>query len=193
MLLVKAYDIPEPPGVGISGGPSWIDSDAYAIEAKAEKPSTNRQLKEMLRSLLVDRFKLHFHRETRQMDGYMLSVAPSGARLKATSGQDEPPKLSSSMLGGPDGVQTTITAANYAFADFVEYLSSYSGRPISDRTELHGNYSFTLGPFVRVGTLNSSGPSLAAALQEQLGLRLDSQKIPVQVFVIDSVEKPSAN
>jgi uncharacterized protein (TIGR03435 family) len=194
MLLSNAYEIPLAHSeVLISGNPAWMDSDAYAIEARAENPSTHRQLQEMLRTLLADRFKLRFHRETRQTDGFVLAVAKDGPKLKAASGQNEQPKLSTFMIGGADGVQTTLTGVNYAFEDFVTALSFYSNRPISDRTDLHGRYSFTLGPFVRSDAPNSSGPSIVAILREQLGLRLDSQKIPIEVFVIDYVEKPAAN
>jgi uncharacterized protein (TIGR03435 family) len=179
--------------ISISGRPDWMDSDAYAIEAKAESPSTSQQLREMVRTLLADRFKLQFHRETRQADGFVLVVAKNGPKLKESSGQEEPTGLRTYMSNESGSLQTTITAENYDFAKFAQALSSYANRPVLDRTGLQGKYNFTLGPFVGLDNPNSSGPSIVTVVQEQLGLRLESQKIPILVYVIDHVEKPAPN
>jgi len=176
----------------ISGGPEWMESEAYAIDAKAESPATRQQLREMIRTLLAERFKLQFHRETRQADGFVLTVAKNGPKLKEATGQEEPPfglRTSLNMEAGT--LQTKITAVNYDFAEFVAALSSYVERPIQNLAGLRGKYNFTLGPFVRLDTPNASGVSILTVVQEQLGLRLESQKVPILVYVIDHLEKPT--
>ena len=187
MLFENAYDIP-PLEVWVSGTPEWMGNDAYAIEAKSENPSTQGQLQEMLQTLLKDRFKLQFHRESREVAGFALIAARNGPKLTEGTGQLEPTRFGVSMSNPSGSMQTTITAVNCDLAQLARALPNYSDqKPVLDRTGLQGHYNFTLGPFTRSDDPNSLGPSIFAVIQEQLGLKLESQKIPIQVYVIDHV------
>jgi uncharacterized protein (TIGR03435 family) len=192
-IVRAAYDLA--PTVEITGGPGWSDSDRFDIEAKAEVPSesTVAQLEQMLQQLLSERFQLKLHRETREVSGALLVVAGSGSKLKEAGAVNAPP------VGGRPGDMNFQAAPMDVLAEF---LSGILGRPIQDKTGLTGRYSFTLKWTVGENDLiprnfdrptDPAGPSLVTALQEQLGLRLQSSKVPGLVVVIDSAQKPSAN
>lgn len=193
-IVRAAFDLA--PAVEITGGPSWADSDRFDIESKAQDPSktTAAQLQQMLQQLLVDRFRLKFHRENKEVSGTLLVVLGSGAKLKAA-----PDDGDAAPIGGRPGDMTFRSAPLGALAEF---LSAILGQPVQDKTGLPGRYSFTLKwtigdteqippQFERAP--DPASPSLATALQEQLGLRLQSGKVPVPVVVIDSAEKPLPN
>jgi uncharacterized protein (TIGR03435 family) len=184
------------PTIEVTGGPGWADSDRFDIESKAEDPSkaTGGKLQQMLQQLLVDRFKLKLHRETKEVSGVLLVVAGSGAKLK-----EVPTDANATPVGGRPGDMTFRGAPLGVLA---EILSSFLGQPVEDRTGLTGRYSFTLewtiGDTEQIPpqfdrTPDPARPSLATALQEQLGLRLQSAKLPVPVVVIDSAERPLPN
>jgi len=191
-IVRAAYDLS--PTVEITGGPGWTDSDRFDIEAKAETSSVNVvQLQQMLQQLLSERFQLKLHRETRDVSGALLVVAGSGSKLKEAGAVDAPP------VGGRPGDMNFQAAPMGVLA---ELLSGILGRPIEDKTGLTGRYSFTLKWTVGENDLiprnfdrptDPAGPSLVTALQEQLGLRLQSAKVPGLFVVIDSAQKPSAN
>lgn len=187
MLVANAYMVPE---LQVAGGPAWRESEHFNIEAKVGAelppwPDSNRELSLRLQSLLEDRFKLSLHRETREEPVYDLMVAKGGAKLKI-AGADE--------TGGYDMVRGRFRS----FAVPLEYLAgslaNVLGRRVNDRTGLAGKYDYTL-TFTPddEATPDVNGPSIFTALQEQLGLKLESAKEPVEVLVIDHVEKPDAN
>jgi uncharacterized protein (TIGR03435 family) len=196
MLLTGAYDIPTGWDGWVSGKPDWMDSDRYALEAKAENSSTGRQLQEMLQTLLVDRFQLQFHWETKLVDGFVLAIGKNGSKFKAATGLEENPGFRISGSTDPLTRQPLETRffENVPFSEFVRdvglILANSIHRPVLDITGLRGNYNLTLGPFTERVDPNSSGPSIFTVIQEQLGLHLEEAKVPVQVFVIDRVEKP---
>ena len=187
-------------------GPKWIDSDRFTIEAKAdEPPPTEAELKQMLQTLLADRFKLALHHETKgDIPAYALVVAKDGPKLKQATGNEEHPGISGGASGG-------LVANGAPISMLVTILSSRLGRPVEDKTNLKASYDFTLkwtpgdneadiSKFnlpeeirARLPKPDSNGPSLFTALQEQLGLRLESEKIGREIFVIDYAEKPDAN
>lgn len=183
----------------IVGGPKWMDSDAFDVEAKAENPdaTTEAQIRQMLQQLLMERFKLKVHRETRNVSGYALFISKGGPRLTRAGANEPHPGIS----GRPD--ETFFTAM--PMSALTDYLSVRLGSPVLDRTGLTDNYTFTLrsvlgehesaggGPPPPQGTLDSSVPSLMTALGEQLGLRLQSSKVPLPVLVVDSAVKPKEN
>jgi uncharacterized protein (TIGR03435 family) len=149
----------------------------------------------MLRTALEDRFKLLFHRETKQVPVYKLMIAKNGPRLKS-SDRDTPP----SMRGGGG----ELVARHATIANLVSQLKRSLGQHVIDETGLSGVYDFTLvfAPdenqqpvpgLPRVAPVDPNGPSLFTALQEQLGLKLESSNGSVDVIVIDHVEKPSEN
>jgi uncharacterized protein (TIGR03435 family) len=195
-LIANAYGVrPEQ----ISGGPSWIDSNHYDIEAKVvaadgatPQPITKEERNLMLRSLLADRFKLVVHTETKEQPIYELVVAKSGPKL-----QPAKPGQPTRMTMGSSGKFSMETAQISAL---IYQLSSQLGRPVIDKTGLTGNYEIKLEWARDLGSASSdaapsdaSGPSIFTAVQEQLGLKLVSTKGPVDTLVIDHAEPPTAN
>ncbi|HXB67127.1 MAG TPA: TIGR03435 family protein [Candidatus Acidoferrales bacterium] len=194
MLVAEAYHVYD---FQISGGPKWINTDRYDIEAKAEgetKPS-EAQLRGMLQKLLAERFSLVVRRETRELPVYALEVGKGGPHFKASTDSEEAPMFRVFQ-------RRQITAARAPLAYLVEALSFLVGRPVVDKTGLEGKYDYKLEwtpdeTQVRsdeaAPQVEGNVPSLASALQEQMGLRLQSQKAPVEIVVIDRAEKASVN
>jgi uncharacterized protein (TIGR03435 family) len=196
MLLTNAYGIKPDQ---ISGGPGWIDSNHFDIEAKVVpadgatlQPITTDQRNLMLRSMLADRFKLVVHNETKELPIYELVVAKGGSKL-----QPAKPDQTTRMTMSGSGKSTMETADLSAL---IFQLSSQLGRPVVDKTGLTGKYDIKLewardqGPGSEDAASNdASGPSIFTAVQEQLGLKLNSTKGPVDTLVIDHAEPPSAN
>jgi uncharacterized protein (TIGR03435 family) len=162
-----------------------LGSEHYEISVKAEDGVllTLDQLQPRFRRLLEERFKLAAHRGQKEYDGYALSVAKGGPRLKPTAGSSENGMI---YPGGMRILNSTLAA-------FAGSLRSPAGRPVIDKTGITGNYDFTLS-YARDGDTDSPLPSLFTALQEQYGLRLEKAKVPLEILVIDRVEKvPSEN
>jgi uncharacterized protein (TIGR03435 family) len=174
----------------IKGAQDWViaGSERFTIEAKAEDPAkaTEQQLLAMLQNLLVDRFKLKFHQETKDMPGFALSVAKNGPKLKEATGDDVGISFGPTFKPAP-GEPITLTARRYSIPMLTNLLSQIGPGPIVDQTGLTGVYDFKLA------WDDKAGPSLFTALQEQLGLRLEAQKVPVSFFVIESAQRPAAN
>jgi uncharacterized protein (TIGR03435 family) len=176
-----------------------------------------------VQSLLADRFQLKFHRETRELPAYELILAKGGPKIKLSEDQSPyrlpekgdpplpPPKPGGAMGRGSIRIGIGQLEANgIAFATFVQSLSQIVGRTIVDKSGLTGLYDIKLQWTPEMGQATNpfgplpagvepppasdpSGPSIFTAIQEQLGLKLESTKGPVEVIVIDSVEKPSEN
>ena len=197
-IFALMYKVPDDQ---VSGGPSWLDTEGYDIEAKAAKPSNIDELHEMFQNLLADRFKLQFHRETKQLSVYALSVDRSGSRLKVNeSEQDFKIPITPAGFGKFKGIRVPMSY-------FCWFLSAPPprglGRPVIDKTGLDKVYDFELHflpelppglrAVDRVSAEDLNGPTIFAALKEQLGLKLESTKGPVEVYVIDHAERPSQN
>jgi uncharacterized protein (TIGR03435 family) len=212
-LLAFAYSLRE---FEISGGPEWAGSDRFDISARAGSPTVSpgatgnppqttdgrrlaQEARERVKTLLAERFQLTVHRESREQNVYVLVVAKTGPKF----GEAKPD--SGNLVRGRAG---SITGQGVAIQMLVVNLSNQLGRPVLDRTGLAGKYDFKLEwtpDSTRLGLAavptGSEGPmpaepvypSLFAALQEQLGLRLESQKAAVEMLVIDHVDKPSEN
>ena len=201
----------------IQGGPSWFRSEKFDIQAKAGD-AANQELSglsgdqgaalkhRMLQALLTDRFKLAVHRETKALPGYALVIAKNGPKLREADG-----------IEGVEGewgsnAQGLLSFRRTPMATLAEFLSDSLGCTVVDHTGLKGNYNFTLQwryPQTEAETsgepemgkpasknpqmLGASEPSNFAAIQEQLGLKLEPAKNPVEVLVIDHAEKPSLN
>jgi uncharacterized protein (TIGR03435 family) len=178
-LITYAYDVRD---FQVSGGPGWADSERYDVSAKPESRASQEQLKLMLQTLLADRFKLVLHRETRQLPVYELIVGKGGPKLKESAEGASPSLLT-------DG--KSITASKVTMPMFIRLLSQLLGRSVLDKTGLAGNYDFKLE--WTPDEAEGDGPSVFTAIQEQLGLKLDSQKGPVETLVIDHAEKPTEN
>jgi uncharacterized protein (TIGR03435 family) len=182
----------------VSGGPPWLDAELYDIEAKSERPRSIDDLHIMFQNLLVDRFKLQFHDESRVLPAYELVVDKSGPKLEENNSPIQPL--------GRGRFQATHCSMSY----FSWVLSQMLDRPVLDQTGLSQHYNFKLewtpepppDAGIRGGAgaappprelPPANGPDVFTALREELGLKLESRKGPVEVMVIDHIERPSAN
>src|SRR5688572_10762375 len=227
-LIREAYGLEENQVVG---GPSWIDSDGFDVEARATGNASPDQVRLMLRALLASRFALRTHSETRQLPIYDMTLSARdgkpGARMRpsgpecapltlpraATGGgpppPPPPPELGGVYLGATrEGYRCPrvffygyISASMVPMDAFARALSQLVDRPIVNRTSLAGDWDIELtyqpdlldarpspGPPPPAGT-----PSLTTALREQLGLKLEARRGPVEVLVIDRAEQPTGN
>jgi len=172
------------------GGPTWLDSDKFDITAETgrrEKISDD-QLKVLLRGLLADRFQLKTHMETREEPAYALVIDKNGPKLAKATGNEPSPGMNTHKEPG----RGIMKGTNVPISELATNLGNQLGRFVIDRTGLEGHYDFLL-QWAPEQTQDSDGPSLFTAVREQLGLRLEAQKAPVEVLVIDSAEKPSEN
>jgi uncharacterized protein (TIGR03435 family) len=200
-LVGAAYDLPLRL---ISGGPDWTDSDRYDIDALApgDTRPTPEQRIVLLRALLADRFKLKVLRETRSLPLYELVLDKAGHKLQESSRTTEE-FLTNRMF---DDNHVVLPARNVTMEAFASMLQrAVVDRPVVDKTGLSGHYSFDLTwtrddnqfggriPLREVDPDAPRKPDLFSAMQQQLGLRLQSSRGPVEVVVIDSVSKPTPN
>jgi uncharacterized protein (TIGR03435 family) len=172
----------------IIGGPNWLNEDRYEIVAKADLPTDDDAiLNAMLQTLLAERFKLKLHRETRTISAFVLEVAKNGPRLEKAEGGE--PTTS--------GGHGRLLAKNTTMDRFAEVLSRQMDLPVVNHTGLTGVFNPKLQWNPESAKLDvaasESLPSIFTAMEQQLGLRLRSQKTPVEVLVIDYAEKPSEN
>ena len=170
----------------MSGGPRWIDADRFDVTAKAGGVgwATVAQKQSMLRRLLADRFKLAVHREVKDTQGYALVAAKSGPKLKkAGPGAEARGTIFVRGLRHPSASMDTLAGM----------LARPLHRPVVNKTGIEGNYNIVLN-YSQEGTADSSLPSIFTALEEQLGLKLESLKVPAEMLVIDHVESvPTEN
>lgn len=186
----------------VVGGPPWMESDKFDITGRpqAEGTPSTVQLRGMILTLLQDRFKLTTHTEKREMPAYALTVGTGTPKLtKNETNPNGPPGLLFKGLG-------VLPAVNATMGDFAAVLQlAVLDRPVIDRTGLQGRFDFTLSWTPDESQFRSMGvpvppppadakfPGLFTAIQEQLGLRLERVNAPVEVIVIDRVERPSEN
>jgi uncharacterized protein (TIGR03435 family) len=205
MLLQFAFGLPE---TRIIGGPDWLSSIKFDVDAKADSSidarmstlsgdDARQEKQKMVRALLADRFKLIDHMETRELPIYILAPAKGGSKL-------QPSKSNGTTVDSWNN-KIDVRGGDNTVALLAEELSKRLGRVVIDKTGIQGRYDILLnwtpddgaaGPLNGGGGISAaadSGPSIFTAIQEQLGLKLESQKGPVEVLVIDSVDMPSAN
>jgi uncharacterized protein (TIGR03435 family) len=209
----------------VTGGPGWMSTDRWDIEARAEEgsvpppvypldPNKPNPMALRLQSLLEDRFQLKLHRETKELPIYELTVAKGGPKIKLNDDQSPfqmpergapPPPLQPgtmprfSMRTG----RGSMEAVAMEIRDVAQMFSNLLGRTVVDKTGLKGLYDVKMTwtpdqalqgpPGADAPPIDPSGPSIFTAIQEQLGLKLDSAKGPVEVIVVDSVQRPSEN
>jgi uncharacterized protein (TIGR03435 family) len=169
----------------IFGKQSWLASERYDVVAKPEggQGLSYEQLRPLLQKLLADRFKLSVHQEMKDSSGYALTVTKDGPKLQLTKGGPSKPMI----------LKNGLRADNVSMETFAAMLARPTGRKVLDKTALTGNFDFKLD-YAPEGDTESSLPSVFTALQEQLGLKLVPQKVPVETLVIDHVEKvPTEN
>lgn len=184
----------------IIDGPGWMDSDTWDIEAKPDTPGVPSvdQEREILQKLLAERFALKTHEEMREMTAYVLTAGKSGPKMTKSTDAPSPPNFAI----GPWGV---LHVRNATLGDFTRMLQGdVLDRPVVDQTGLTGKWDFVLRwtpddtqfpgmPAHPPVVADTDAPSLFTAIPEQLGLKIEAQKIAVPVMVVEHVERPSAN
>jgi uncharacterized protein (TIGR03435 family) len=198
--------------------PRWINSDKFDINAKiaeSQIEAMNRltpdqrfeQYRLMVQSLLLDRFSLKLSSQTKNLSVYAMAVAKGGPRLKGAEGLPPPVPATTPGLAhmptlmGRRGELKAGAVSMPFFTDWVSRQPEMGDRVVIDATGLKGSYDFELNwspddghtPLLNGVPQESTGPSIFTAFQEQLGLKLESRKAPVEVLVIDHVERPSEN
>ena len=169
--------------VRIRGMPAWFSENQFQLAAKAEDPATSdEQVKVMLQNLLADRFRLKFHWEDRPLSNFTLRTAAGGPKLDRAS-EDGVDNCARTL----NGARHELTCNHIQIGTLANALATMLGSPVVDQTGLTGSYDFTL---------NWDGDDMYSAVPdalEQFGLKLEMKKVPTQVFVVDSVERPSEN
>ena len=188
------------PAWALDGGPGWIDTERYDIQAKEPDGAPPQQWPERLRALLVERFKLATHTERRSMQGFGLTVARSDGRLGDRLRRTDSCEKSTSLppCGQSRGSDRSFQMNGLPLATLVTNLRQRVGGPVEDRTGLAGNFITELEWALerRPGSpdaVSDDGVALVTALQEQLGLKLQRERVNVDVVVIDRVERPAEN
>jgi uncharacterized protein (TIGR03435 family) len=233
LILTNAYDVKN----FQINGPSWLDSEGFDISAKLPAGTTKEQARVMMQNLLAERFHLTLHHDTKHLQGYEMTVAKGGSKLKesapeaapaegssaAPPGLRGPPKRDANgfpildgpglmvmMNVGPKGPAAHLAAKSQPLSEVARMLSDQLRLPVIDKTGLTGKYDFqleyspetawmgTIGMPPPPGGASASGPPAASdeggpdlltAIRQQLGLKLDSKKLPVDILVIDRVDK----
>lgn len=187
----------------VASGPAWLETDKYDVTGQpdAEGVPNQAQLRHLIEQLLVDRFKLTFHRDKKELSVYAIVVGNKGPTLtKSAANPNGLPSLLFRGLG-------VLPASNASMADLAMVMqSAVLDRPVVDQTGLAGRYDFTLTwtpdetQFLSMGVRipprapDAPGPAgLFTAIQEQLGLKFESTRAPVDVIVVDKIERPSQN
>jgi len=185
-LVQLAYDVPD---YQVTGGPGWLTTDRYEIEAKAaDQQAGPAEMKLMLQSLLADRFKLKFRRESKEFPTYGLVVDKGGAKLTPLK-----PGENSNCRRENSNVCGMRTMAHLA-----DWMTSIMGRPVLDQTKIEGTYDILLAFDVyelrgETPPPDYNKPNVFIGIREQLGLRLEAQKTSFPVIVIEDIQRPSEN
>lgn len=190
-LIQQAYDLQRDQ---ITGCPNWCDSERFDLIAKAEDPNVAKeQVMPMLQALLADRFQLTLHRETKERPGFALVLSKGGSKLKAAGAGE-------SMGFSTAGNVRTFRAM--PIAGLVSYVAGTAKQPVIDKTGLTGSFDFTidLTPAGNLSPAPEARPDqidvfsrLREALEDQLGLKLEPQRIAVDNVLIERAERPSEN
>jgi len=192
LLILQSYQLLP---YRLSGGPGWLATERFDINAKADRRITDDEKRAMVRALLEDRFKLKIRRETHDVRTYALVRAYSDGRLG--------PNLKKSACQQPCGVIggfSLLISNGMDMRTLAQRLEPTMGTPVADQTGLDGLFEWRLqfsadsapGTPAQFAT-ESQAPSIFTALQEQLGLKLEPRRGPVETFVIDSVERPTSD
>jgi uncharacterized protein (TIGR03435 family) len=199
-LIEFAYDVH---AKQIVNAPDWMDKDKYDISAVPDKEGTPsyEQWKGMLQKLLVERFKMTFHHDKRELSVYVLTVGKGGPK-NITKSESTSPGFSIPIRPAPGGIMMSMSNATMTNFAVFGLQSGVLDRPVLDQTGLTDKFDFSVtwmpddsqfGGHMKVPASDNPAPNLFTAIQEQLGLKLDAVKAPADVMVIDHVEKPSEN
>jgi uncharacterized protein (TIGR03435 family) len=185
-LVMSAYRLNE---YEIAGGPTWMDSAKFNIDATLPAGAPQGQIPLMMQTMLADRFRLESHRETRTLREYALVVAKGGPKFGKPSESDHKGVVTSQS-------DNQITGWGRPLSDLARMLIGAVGAPVVDQTGLKGQYDFDLKFAPLLGASRGSDdalPDVFAVLQGQLGLKLEAIKGAVELLVIDRAEKPTEN
>jgi len=183
----------------VTGGPAWLDSDSWDIAAKADRPHDLEDLRGMFRNLLADEFKLKLRNDVKEGPVYALTVDKSGLKMKR---HEEPWDFEISVKAGPGGITIGKRVSIQRLCFQLQQILQQDQRPVIDKTGLPGYYDFTLSfvPELPPGFDKANlppalldRPSIFDAVRQQLGLRLEAQKGPVEYYAVEHVEKPAGN
>jgi uncharacterized protein (TIGR03435 family) len=188
----------------LKGGPAWLDSDHFDIEGRADGDPSMDEMKRMLQSLLVDRFKLKVHREMRTMPVYALTPAKGGPKIQRFQEGDcarvdpanppAPPAPAEKPLCGFNILaRGKWNASGITMQQVASGLADITSRPVIDKTGLTGLFNVHMDYVEDALAPDTPGPSIFTAAQQELGLKLESTREPADVLVIDHIEKPSEN
>ena len=181
----------------VTGGPAWLDEDFWDITAKADHPRDMEDLREMFRTLLADEFKLKLRKQVKEGPIYALTVDKSGLKMKR---DEDPWDHEESIKPGPGGVAVGKRVSIQRLCYQIQRILESEGRPVIDKTGLLGYYDYTLAyqPGLPLGfdkdnlpVAMRDRPSIFDAVREQLGLKLEAQKGPVDYYVVEHVERPA--
>jgi uncharacterized protein (TIGR03435 family) len=160
-----------------------LDDEFYDIVAKSAQPASDGEQRLMLQSLLASRFGMVAHRETKELPCYELVLGTDGPKLHATADRTLAPRIYPNASG--------IRAESISMKGFADLLSPKTDRPVLDKTGLSGAFDLTLKWSADPST--EPGPSLFTAVQEQLGLKLQATKAPIEALVVDRINRPNQN
>lgn len=205
----------------VAGGPPWVDSTRYVVTAKPDGSPKSSEIPAMVQALLADRFQLAIHHETRELPIYALVLARKDRKLGPRLTESKPgdctpfdplkarpqPGATRPRFCGTSGVSPNrLTAIGIPIGNLAPMLQTVLGRIVIDKTGLKGNFDASMEwspdetqamqwppDAPKPGPADNTGPSIFSAIQEQLGLRLKSEKAPVDVLIVDRAEKPSEN
>lgn len=213
ILISMAYDVQGFARTEIVGGPGWLDDQLYEVHAKINEPLSEemqrmpdrerrKKIELMEQSLLAERFKLRVHFETRELPAYEIVVAKGGPKL-TLAGPLMPHNGNRRISTGQSQKLRALGITVENLAQMLQWEPEAGGRIVVDRTRLTGSYDISLDwtrdPALTRGSASEAspsqniGPSLFTALEEELGLKLVATKAPVEVIVIDHIERPTEN
>lgn len=180
-IMRRAYGVVDEQ---LAGAPAWIREQRFDIVGKSAAPASDAELWSMVRPLLEDRFKFKYHREPREVSGLALVVGKNGPKLTRSQG-------GSDQISAAGGV---FKGQNVPISRLAGILSSVLRRPVIDATGLDGTYDFSVDPRPYAGQGPPDLPGMViTAIQEELGLKLESRKFELQVMVVDHIEQPDKN
>ena len=182
-LIQWAYNVPQ---FQVSG-PSWIETERYDISARAATPAPASELRLMLQTLLKERFRLALHREAKELPGYAVVVGKGGPKMRESTTEGDPVMKPNRAI---------MTAERVTMTWFAETLTNPLRAPVVDKTGLTGRYDFTLDISKYVSP--DAGPdtmmsALMECLQQELGLKIEPRKLPLEILVVEHAEKSPGN
>jgi uncharacterized protein (TIGR03435 family) len=191
-MLLFAYGLQR---VQIVGAPHWIETERWDVQGVPDVPGhpSLKQMQSLTQKLLGERFGLKVHRETKELAVYAITVAKGGEKIAPSAGDpNSPPSENENSNGGV----VTMRMTNMSMGEFAPDLAFFLDRPAVDQTGLTGRYDLQLkwtADESKAPTDGSAPPGLFTAIQQQIGLKLEPVKAPVEVLVVDAVERASAN